>query len=185
MLNLLVNLIFLIILVICLLFAGAQIIYITEVLENGLPVTAWNLPQWDVMAIWKMDYSMLVKVMTVLAILAVILTFLFKRNLFSFRRLKTRYEKENYFHLQRRYERKRGLNRIQYDRHGKITRKTLECALEFILRPLYIAQNALANYYNRPVQEKWNLQRKRFISADIEIIKTLDTCSEKEEDRHD
>ena len=97
------------------------------------------------------------------------------------KRFKTRYDRKSYSHLMSRFQRKRGLCRIEYTatKHfniyggkGLITRHTPRVLLETIFRPLYILQNKIAEEYNWPRRRWWNLQKARVVSQDRERAKT-------------
>ena len=71
-------------------------------------------------------------------------------------RQKSKYEKKSYSKLLTRWQRKRGTVRIQYDDHGKITRKTLECMYDRLMLPITRYQNKICLYYLLPENKRWN-----------------------------
>lgn len=69
---------------------------------------------------------------------------------------KSQYEKTNYVKLLTTFQRKRGTVRVQYDKDGKITRKTLECNYDQLMKPITKKQNALCGHFFKPEPSKWN-----------------------------
>lgn len=148
-------------------FLLAQVWHIYDVLNKGLSFEHINLPNYDLFSFIRVysfkDFNDL-KNKIIFTIIIIILVYLFiyiflGYNLFNFQdaRLNS-YQRKNYHHLQNFMERKRGLHRMQYDRKGNITEKTLEHFLEVVLHPLYILQNSLMRYYHKPRYRFWNLR---------------------------
>ena len=134
----------------------------------------------------KYDWFLLVPVFLLLIIIVAVYLY-FK--IYSGRR-KTKYERESFGHVMSRFERKRGLCRIEYTatKHfnvyggkGKITRHTPRVFIELILRPLYILENKLADEYNWPQKYRWNLQKGRIPLVDEGIIEGLIRSKQEDE----
>lgn len=71
-------------------------------------------------------------------------------------RAKSQYEKSSYNKLLKRYQRKRGTIRVQYNDEGKITCNTLECKYDQLMLPITKIQNNICNHYHLPENKKWN-----------------------------
>lgn len=69
---------------------------------------------------------------------------------------KSKYEKENYSKLLTKFQRKRGTVRVQYDDNGKITRDTLECWYDDLMKPITRLQNKICFHFHLPERKKWN-----------------------------
>lgn len=88
------------------------------------------------------------------------------------RRFKSGYDRKSYKHLLTRRQRKRGLCRIEYTatkhfnvfkQKGVVTRHTLRCFCDWLIKPLLILENKIAEEYNWPRRYRWNLQKGRRI----------------------
>ena len=69
---------------------------------------------------------------------------------------KSKYEKNSYGKLLTRFQRKRGSVRTQYDDQGLITRNTLECLYDDLMKPITQFQNKLCIHFHLPERKKWN-----------------------------
>ena len=72
---------------------------------------------------------------------------------------KTGYERKSYGKLLSTRNRIRGTQRIQYDRKGKITRKTLEVLMETVFYPIAWVQNKWCELRHLPERKRWNTRR--------------------------
>lgn len=72
---------------------------------------------------------------------------------------KSIYEKKNYNRLLKKYQRKRGTVRVQYDDKGNITRNTLECYYDRLMKPITSLQNKVCSHYLLPETKYWNTIR--------------------------
>lgn len=153
-----------------LLFLIAQLYHIVDVLTSGLSMTHIQLPNFELLERFGLysfydlhDTARKILVFLLVFLMLYVFIYIFLGyNIFTRQDTRlTSYQKRNYHHLQNYMERKRGLHRIQYDKHGQITEKTLEHALETVLKPLYILQNALMRYYHKPRYRFWNLRTQK------------------------
>lgn len=73
-----------------------------------------------------------------------------------FKNGKSKYEKNSYTKLLTRFQRKRGTVRTQYDNHGQVTRNTLECLYDDLMKPITKLQNDICTHFLLPERKKWN-----------------------------
>lgn len=96
------------------------------------------------------------KIETIIKVFCVVFFVLLISKDFIFKTGKSKYEKNSYSKLLTRFQRKRGSVRTQYDDHGHITRNTLECMYDDLMKPITKLQNDICAHFHLPERKKWN-----------------------------
>ena len=147
---------------------------------EGLPVFRLRIPFWpEIKQLFRVSPILVIMVSTlILGLIAFLVASRFMKG-----RHKTEYERKSYSRLLNRWQRKRGLCRIEYTatKHfnvyggkGLVTRHTPRVLLETILKPLYIVHNRIAEEYNWPRRKWWNLQKGRALNENEARIEGFD-----------
>ncbi len=95
-------------------------------------------------------------IITVLIMLSILLFIWMLIKDIGIQKSKSKYEKKSYNKLLTRYQRKRGTVRVQYDDNGNITRNTLECFYDNLMKPITRLQNKICFHYHLPESKRWN-----------------------------
>ncbi len=140
-----------------------------ENILEGIPVFKIRIPfEMQIREAFKVKPLLTTIVIT--CVISIII-FLFAGEYISKRR-KTGYDRKSFSHLQSRWQRKRGLCRIEYTAtrrfnvyggKGLVTRHTIRCFFDWLIRPLLILENRIAQEYNWPRKYWWNLQKGRVV----------------------
>ena len=138
-----------------------------EKIVEGLPVFKLRIPfEVQIRNLFRIRPLL---VMGIMILILGVIFFIAAGDLLA-KRYKSGYDRKSYSRLLHRWQRKRGLCRIEYTatKHfnvyggkGLITRHTPRVLLETILKPLYIVHNRIAEEYNWPRRRWWNLQKGR------------------------
>jgi|GEM_PF-4505372 len=160
MVSALINFLFALFLIGLVLIIASNLWALIVCLQAGVPLSYLKIPNWELIKAIFNNASSLMTFAFGLVLFTLILNIAFKGGSFlQSGKTMDKYQKLSYLHLQGNFERKRGLNRIQYDDKGNITRNTLEVFLEYIFGWAIRLQNKYADEFNLPLYKRWNIQK--------------------------